>query len=85
MKEIVVLQRGWVIVGDFQQEGTQCSVKNGAVVRRWGTSQGLGELAHKGPLGETVLDPLNYPARFHELTVVFRLECNPETWADVKF
>lgn len=83
MKEIVVLQRGWVVVGDFHQEGSQCSVTDGAVVRRWGTSKGLGELAKEGPQDNTILDPIP-TTKFHELTVIARLECNAKAWGKKK-
>ena len=56
-KKIVILHRGWVVVGDVSQEGDQVVVDNASVVRRWGTSKGLGELATNGPLKNTVLDP----------------------------
>lgn len=78
-KSIVVLQRGWVIVGDFEQKGTDCTVTNGHVIRRWGTSKGLGELATEGPKPNTTLDPIP-AAHFHELTMVMRLECTSDKW-----
>lgn len=78
MKHIVILQRGWIVVGDFWQSGTQCKIDNGFVVRRWGTSQGLGELAMKGPLAETILDPIP-ETTFHELTVVAKIKCS-DVW-----
>lgn len=79
-KQIVILQRGWVVVGDFSQSGSECSIKDGAVVRRWGTSKGLGELAVEGPQPNTVLDPIPL-MKFHELTIVARLECNSNAWS----
>lgn len=71
--KIVVLQRGWVVVGDVSRMGTQLIIENAAVIRRWGTTQGLGELAMNGPTSETVLDPCP-PINCHELTVVFEME-----------
>lgn len=76
-KAIVILQRGWIIVGEFSQDGSQCTVRDGHVVRRWGTTKGVGELASRGPLPETKLDPLP-EATFHELTVVARIACSAE-------
>jgi len=35
--KIVVLQRGWVVVGETSQDGNTVQVDKGAVVRRWGT------------------------------------------------
>jgi len=78
LKHIVILQRGWVVVGDFSQDGSQCYVRNGHVVRRWGTEKGLGQLASEGPRPNTVLDPTP-EMTFHELTIVARLQCS-EKW-----
>ena len=41
---IVILQRGWVAVGYFSQEGSQCKLERAAMIRNWGTSKGLGHL-----------------------------------------
>ena len=78
---IVVLQRGWVVVGRFSRNKSECSLRNGHVVRTWGTTKGLGEIAMGGPTANTVLDsiPVSY---FHELTVVFYMECDEQKWAD---
>lgn len=79
---IVVLQRGWVIVGRYSQDGQQCFVDGGHVVRRWGTKKGLGEIAEGGPTKDTVLDPIPW-AQFHELTALFTLACEEEKWSFV--
>jgi len=76
---IVVLQRGWVVVGRLAQRGSEMRITSGHCVRRWGTSLGLGELAKDGPRAETKLDPLP-ETRFHELTVVLSLLCRSESW-----
>ena len=44
-KNIVILQRGWVIVGDLAKEGEYFVSQNTSVIRKWGTSRGLGQLA----------------------------------------
>jgi hypothetical protein len=43
------------------------------VIRRWGTTKGLGELVN-GPLEDTVLDPAGI-VRAHKLAVVMQIEC----------
>lgn len=74
-KNICVLQRGWVLVGDLFKNGSEYTLENASVVRIWGTSKGLGELAEDGPLSSTKLDPC--PATtFHELTVVLFMKCS---------
>lgn len=79
-KKIVVLHRGWIVVGDAKKEGNEIVVENASVVRRWGTTKGLGELAAEGPRPNTVLDPCN-TVRAHELAVVMTMDCNAEKWA----
>lgn len=76
---IVILQRGWVMVGRYSRAGTQCHLRDAAVVRVWGTTRGLGEIASGGPTSTTKLDPVP-PVEFHELTVVAAIRCNPEKW-----
>lgn len=80
IKQIVVLQRGWVVVGDFSQEGCQCILNNASVIRVWGTDKGLGQLSIDGPLNGTILDHCE-PCRFHELNIILRMNVkNPEKW-----
>ncbi len=82
MIKIVVLQRGWVVVGRWSQEGHTCHVDGGFVVRRWGTSTGLGELAMKGPLPSTVLDE-SPRVSYHMLTAVLTVDCEADKWSRV--
>jgi hypothetical protein len=56
-KQIVILDRGFVYVGDVTIAEGWVHIQNAQNVRCWGTTKGLGELAAKGPLKETVLDP----------------------------
>ena len=75
---IVVLQRGWVVVGEYSREGMECRVSRASVIRRWGTSKGLGELRN-GPLLDTVLDPIG-ELEHHRLTEVMTVRVNAEKW-----
>lgn len=79
--KIVVLQRGWVVVGSWQQEGPHVTLSHAAVVR-WGTSRGLGQLALEGPQTSTVLDPSG-TIEFHELTVVMAINVDESKWASL--
>lgn len=79
--KIVVLQRGWVVVGCFFQSGSKCKVENGYVIRRWGTTEGLGQLATKGPQSETKLE-LTPTMRFHELTMIQTIDCEDSKWKE---
>jgi len=78
--KIVVLQRGWVQVGVFERDGADCKLYNASVIRKWGTSKGLGQLAKEGPLSETVLDKCHGSVCFDYLTVVFTLSCKESVW-----
>jgi hypothetical protein len=77
---IAVLQRGWVAVGRFAKEGEECALTGASIIRRWGTTKGLGEIARGGPTDQTVLDPAE-PIRYHPLTAVLHMDCNEEKWA----
>ena len=77
---IAILQRGWVYVGKLSKEGSQCTLTDASNIRRWGTENGLGELAAKGPLSETQLDKVG-TVTFHELTTVALIECDQEVWS----
>ena len=77
-KRIVVLHRGWVVVGDYLRIGTAVTISNASVVRYWGTTNGLGELAEKGPMDKTKLDPSG-TVRCHEQAVVLTMDCS-DAW-----
>ncbi len=79
MKKIVVLNRSWNMVGDVEIDGDFYLVSDGAVIRRWGTTAGLGELAMKGKLPETILDPLPL-TKIHKDQVIFTIDCDEEKW-----
>ena len=78
-KQIVILDRGFIYVGDVEIENDWLVIRNGANVRRWGTQKGLGELAALGPQSRTVLDPtptVRAPMR----GVIATLDCEPAKW-----
>lgn len=54
-QNIVVLDRGFVYVGEVKFDGDFLHITKARNVRKWGTSKGLGEL-RTGPLRDTVLD-----------------------------
>lgn len=77
--KIIILPRGWNMVGRFSQDGPHCKLENAAVIRRWGTTKGLGELAEKGPLKDTTLDPCG-TVEIHELTIIAAMNCKESVW-----
>ena len=76
---IVVLQRGWVMVGYFSQDGPNCTLTKAACIRIWGTTKGLGEIAYGGPTSSTKLDKCP-SVHFHELTVIQTIDCVRDKW-----
>ena len=78
---IVVLQRSWVVVGHVYQTSTDIRVENAAVVRWYGTTKGLGELAKSGPLEKTKLDDCP-PLDTIRSAVILSMRCNREKWND---
>ena len=76
---IVVLQRGWVAVGRYNRVGDECTLTSASIIRRWGTTRGLPELA-TGPTSETILDKSNYPIRFHRAAEVLVIDCDEKGW-----
>jgi len=79
---IVVFHRGWIAVGKYTATLDEVTLTNCADIRRWGTTQGLGEIAKNGPTSNTVLDP-STTQRCHPLAVVKTYDCNLEKWIDV--
>lgn len=66
---IVTMQRGWIVVGNVTKQGDYLSISDAAVIERWGTTEGLGELALTGPTDDTRLRK-TAPLLTHELTVI---------------
>lgn len=78
--KIVILQRGWVMVGYYQRDGANCTLRNASVLRQYGTTKGLGEIAEGGPTSSTKLDPCNGLVEFHRLTEVATITCVESKW-----
>jgi len=79
--KIVVLQRGWVMIGRLERNGSECKLHNASVIRSWGTTKGLGELAMKGPQTNTKLDKCGGLVEFDYLTVVSTITVKQDLWA----
>jgi hypothetical protein len=77
--KIVILQRGWVMVGRFSRVGSDCKLHDASVIRIWGTTRGLGEIAQNGPTEKTILDKCG-TVEFDYLTVVAAISCEAKKW-----
>lgn len=78
--KIVILQRGWVMIGRFERNGSDCKLHNASVIRNWGTTKGLGELAIEGKKKDTKLDRCGGVVEFDYLTVVAAISVDQEKW-----
>lgn len=80
---IVVLPRGWVLIGRYHAaaDGTFTLI-DAAVIRRWGTTRGLGEL-YAGPRGATQLDPCVGIVRGLTSAVLFTIGVDQHAWRTV--
>ena len=76
---ILVLQRGWAVVGRHHRDGVEHVLTDASVIRRWGTSRGIGEIALAGPTRDTVPDKAG-TVRAHELATVLILDCDSAAW-----
>lgn len=76
---LCVLHRGWIMVGNVSEKSGKVTLKNASVVRKWGTTDGLPELANKGPQSNTKLDgkcEMEFPIG----AVIAKLKCNSKAW-----
>ena len=78
--KIVILQRGWIMIGKWERVGNDCKLHNASIIRKWGTTEGLGELAKKGKLADTVLDKCHGEVCFDYLTVVASISVKEGVW-----
>lgn len=81
MKRIVIVQSGWVFIGDYTFDKVLNCVRltDASCIRKWGTTAGLGQLALQGKQKETVLDyagVVDVPLG----SVVATIECKPGVW-----
>lgn len=77
--QIVILDRGFVYVGDVTIGDQWVTIRNACNVRRWGTSKGLGELAKSGPTANSVIDPAGL-VRAPLRALIGMIECEASSW-----
>ena len=78
--KIVVLQRGWIVIGRLERKDMECKLHNASVIRVWGTTYGLGEIAENGPTSNTKLDKCKGVVEFNYMTVVLTIDCKENKW-----
>lgn len=76
-KRIVVIQSGWVVMGDYvpANGAVPAHVNNAVQLARWGTTQGLGEIALNGPTKETVMYDLGTVILDNPAAVLYTIPC----------
>jgi len=77
--KIAVLGRGWVCIGRYHEEGDKGILEDAYVIRRWGTSQGLGQLALDGKQSETILEKTG-KVSFERLTSIMLIDVDAKKW-----
>ena len=76
-KRIVVLQAGWVFIGNYYPAygAKPAYLTEAHNIRIWGTTAGLGEIALKGPTSNTVLDPVGIVLLDTPAAILFTIPC----------
>lgn len=78
--QIIVIKLGWVLVGTVVDERPDTLTIHGAhVIRRWGATKGLGELAAEGPTKNTTLEATGCVVIERD-SVLFRIDCEVKPW-----
>lgn len=75
MKRIYILQNRWVLIGDitYSEDGFTV-ITDASVIRVWGTTLGLGQIALDGPTPATKLDPCGTVTIPHG-AILFTIDC----------
>ena len=79
--KIVILDRGFVLVGKVRINGDWVETTDASIIRRWGTTKGLGEIALGGPTASTKLDPVG-TVRSPLRALIGLVDCEPSKWAN---
>ena len=78
--KILVLDRGWVLVGNCFDSKDEILLKDGSTILRWGTTEGLGEIAKNGPLENTKLNKFNEDVLINKKYIMMTIECDQTKW-----
>jgi hypothetical protein len=76
--KIFVLDNAWVLLARVAREDSKTvDITDASVIRIWGTSKGLGELAMSGPTAQTKLDKFGV-GRIQKNKLLFTIDCDPK-------
>ena len=73
-KQIVVTEGSWNLIGLVRDTEYGIEIAESAVIRVWGTTMGLGQIALNGPTPDTKLDPCGTVQVPHH-AVIMRIDC----------
>lgn len=81
---IYVMTNGFVVCGVPRDggPGSLLTLDTCGVIRRYGTTKGLGELADRGPLSDTIIDRDPDGTQLNLLYVMRALPCNEQAWSN---
>ena len=72
---IVVIESGWIMVGEMTNPSTQTTLlKNASIVRRWNNGKGIGGLAKAENKPEYTLDPVG-SVSIQTSKILFEIPC----------
>lgn len=72
---IVVIESGWIMIGEMTNPSTQTTLlKNASVVRRWNNGKGIGGLAKAENKHEYTLDPVG-SVSIQTSKILFEIPC----------
>ena len=80
--KIVVLQRGWVFIGRYSENGDLRNLHNAYGIQTWGTTKGLPELVN-GATSSTKLNKCDGVITFHKLSELFTIDVNEAAWKQI--
>ena len=79
--QIVVVDSGFVFLGDCISDQDTLVMTNVKQLRQWGTSRGLGQLVD-GPTAQTVMDPIP-SVIVPRPRVIFTIPVNESKWSKI--
>lgn len=79
--QIVVIEGRWNIVGNVEHhDDGSLTITSAHVIRYWGTTKGLGQLAQSGPVsGKTILDKVG-TVRVPAHAILLCMDATPGVW-----
>lgn len=73
-KQIVITEGSWNLIGPTKDTEYGIEMQEAAVIRVWGTTAGIGQIAINGPTDKTILDPCG-TVHIPNHAVIMRIDC----------